>query len=178
MVPGSVDRRVCRGRAASIACLVLAALLVTGCGYAHKPVFPEDVQTVYVPIFQNRSFYRGVEFDLTEALIKEIELTTPYKAVRQGQADTILVGTIVAMDQNRLTRTRPGGLPEELEVRITVDLEWKNLRTGKVIRDRKGLTSVGRYIPVRQVGEQYQVGQHESVQRLAQEIVATMRGEW
>jgi hypothetical protein len=161
---------------ASVALVTLA--LAPGCGYTTKQVFPEQVQSIYLPIFQNRSFYRGVEFDLTEALAKEIELRTPYKIAQQGAADSTLTGTIVSVDQTRLSRTRPGGLPQEMEVRVVVDLDWKDGRTGKIIRQRRGLTAAGRYIPVRKAGEQYQTGQHEAVDRMAQEIVAVMRGDW
>ena len=46
-------------------------MLATGCGYSHVPLFPQEYRTVSVPILENRTAYRDVEFDLTEALIKE-----------------------------------------------------------------------------------------------------------
>jgi hypothetical protein len=161
--------------------LLLVVLFLHGCGYASKPVFPTDVRTVAVPIFENKSFYRGVEFDLTEALIKQIELQTPYKVTGRERADTILQGTIVAVDQAVLSRTSTGGLPQEMEMRIVVDFEWKNGRTGQLLRQRKGFAAVGRYVPTRmgdRVGETYSTAQHRAVQQLADQVVMAMRSDW
>lgn len=159
-----------------ICCICLAAL--TACGYGHQQLYPDDVGTVHVPIFENRSFYQGVERELTEALINEIELRTPYKVVSRQQADTVLDGTITSVDQGRLSRGRKGGLPQELETRIRVNFEWRNVRTERTLRERRGFTAVGRYIPARPVGEPYQIAQHEAVQRLARDIVAVMAAPW
>ena len=154
---------------------VLGAL---GCGYSHQELFPPEYETVAVPIFQNRSFYRDVETDLTEALIKQIELRTPYKVVAPARADTVIEGTIVSITQRLLSRGRGTGLPQELEVLIEVNLHWKDLRTGDLIRHREGFASVGRYIPRPPLLEPFQVAQHEAVQRLAREIVDLMEADW
>src|SRR5665213_243892 len=58
--------------------LALFSTGLAGCGYTTKSVFPPGIRTVAVPIFENRSFYRGAERDVTEALIKQIEMATPY----------------------------------------------------------------------------------------------------
>ena len=153
-------------------------IMLWGCGYAHTDRFPTDVRTVAVPLFENQSFYQGVEFDLTEALIKEIELNTPYKVTGGDRADTIIDGMIVSIDQNRLSRQSIGGVPQELEVRIVVNYLWKYQNTGKTLRHRDGFTAVGRYIPTRPIGEPLEVAQHEAVSRLASEIVSAMGSDW
>ncbi|MBI1337502.1 MAG: hypothetical protein GC164_11125 [Phycisphaera sp.] len=171
---------VCRRLTPALLCLatLVTLLLATGCGYQHKELFPDQYATVSVPIFGNRTFYRGVEFDLSEALIKEIELRTPYKAVPGSRAQTVLEGNITGISQRQLSRTRTGGLPEEIEVTITVDFVWKDLGTGTVIRERRGFESVGRYVPSLPVSEPFPVAQHQAVQRLATDIVSTMRADW
>ena len=75
--------------------LTLAAmllLLAAGCGYRvsgsehNKPetnyqwnsLYREDIQTVAVPVFSTRDFRRGIEFRLTEAVIKQLESHAPY----------------------------------------------------------------------------------------------------
>lgn len=159
-------------------CLLIATSLFVaagaGCGYRHAMLYPAGIATVNVPIFQNRTFYQGVEFDLTEAVIKEIESRTPYKTASAG-GDTILQGTIVRISQHQLSRTAEGGLPQEIEVRVVVDIEWKDQRDGKILRERRGMIGVGRFVPTRAIGEPFPVAQHEAVQRLAAQIVATMR---
>ncbi len=157
-------------------CLVL--LLAGGCGYTAKELFPQDVRTVAVPIFDNRTFYQGVEFDLTEALKKQLELRTPYKVTSVSTADTELRGTITRIDQDQLSRRRPGGLPQEMQVSISVDFEWKDLRENETLRDRRGFVAVGRYVPTDPLLEPFEIAQHQAVERLASEIVSVMRADW
>jgi len=159
------------------ALLAAASLAVVGCGYSRQGLFPEDVRTVTVQTFQNKTFYKGVQFDLTEALIKQMELETPYKAL-SGSADTLLEGVITDIQQRKLSRTSTGGLVQEVEVRITVNFQWKDQRTGDLLRQRKGFVGVGRHVLTSPIGESFQTGQHGAVQRLAQQIVATMRSDF
>ncbi len=150
-----------------------------GCGgYTHTELFPPQVRTVALPIFENRSFYKGIEFDLADALVKQIELRTPYKVTAAANADTILQGAITAVRQVRISRHEVGGVPQELELRIVIDFDWKDLRTGQMLRRREGFEAVGRYIPTRPVSETLAVGQHEAVQRVARQIVSVMAADW
>ena len=155
-----------------------AGLMLVGCGYSHPSLFPDDVRTVAVPIFDNRSFYQGIERDITEAVIKEIELRTPYKVVDRSRADTLIKATITRVDQVRLNRRHTGGLPQEQELRVRLDFAWQDLRTGRTLRERSGFEAVGRYIPAQPVAEPYQVGQHQASQRLAQQIVTVIGAQW
>jgi hypothetical protein len=156
--------------------LLMAMLCLTGCGYSHKTLYPADVNSVRVDIFNNRTFYRGMEFDLTEALIKEIELRTPYKAISTDGADTVLEGTIVNVSQHLLSRRRRGGLPQEMEIQLMVDFTWRNIRTGQILADRKGFVVVGRYLSP--LGESLPVGQQEVAQKMAVQIVSSLAEPW
>lgn len=81
--------------------------------------------TIYVPVFENRTFYRGLEFDLTKALVREIEARTPYRVVADSdQADIELVGKITS-----LTKVVPTGDQENQQAEIAVECTWKRLRT-------------------------------------------------
>ncbi len=160
---------------------LLAGLLsiASGCGYSSSQAhFPEDVATVAVPIFGNTTFYRYVERDLTEALIKTIELRTPYKVVDRSRSDTLMEGVVVGVEQRQIIRTPEVGYPQEMEISLTIDWTWTDQRTGRIIRSRKGLQTVGRYIPRLGVDESIQVGHHEATNRMATHLVDAMRGEW
>lgn len=158
--------------------VLLTCAGLAGCGYTQKELYPADIRTVGVPIFANRTFYQGTEFDLTEALIKEIELRTPYKTIESRSADSVLTGTIVAIEQNRLSQVRDVGLPQEIEVRYVVNFEWKNQRTGQTLRERRGFTSAARYVPTTPVSETQDAALHGAVQQMAQDIVSAMRADW
>lgn len=147
-------------------------------GYSAGGTFPEDVRTVAVPIFENRSFYRGLEFRLTEALTKEIEHRTPYKVTEESGADTILTGTILAVDERLLSRDFDTGVAQEVQLVVTVGLEWKDLRSGEIIRKRSRLRASGEFIPRRGLTEPQEVARHEVVGDLSRRIVSVMRGDW
>ncbi len=167
-------------RARALRAMLLTALMLGmgGCGYSSKELFPTEYNTVAVPIFENRTFYRGVEFELAESMVKQIESRTPYKVVAPGGAQTIMEGTITDIQQNQLSRRRPGGVPQEVELTVMVDFVWKDLSDGAVIANRQGFVSVGRHVPTSGIGEPYEIAQHQAVQRLARDIVSTMRSDW
>lgn len=151
-------------------------LLLTGCGYSTTELYPTQYTTVTVPNFENRSNDRNIEFTLRESLIKEIEQRTPYKAVSgTGLADTQIIGKVVRVDRRLISRDPIAGLPQEIEVTVVVDFEWKDLRTGEVIRGYRGLASSGQFVPNRTVGEFSDDGVRLAVSRLASDIVSRMR---
>jgi hypothetical protein len=152
--------------------------MAVGCGYTTQELYPTQYTSVAVPIADNRTFYRGVEFDLTEAIIKEIEQRTPYKVVAPAMADTLLQITVTGIEQRQLNRTRDAGLPQELEADLRADLIWKDQSTGEVLVDRRGMSAVGRYIPTQPIGEPFETAQHAAVQRMAEQFVSEMRSDW
>lgn len=158
--------------------LVLVAVMLAGCGYSQQGLYDEQYRTVAVPIFENRTFWERAQFDLTEAVVKELEQRTPYKVTSASVADTILQGSITDVQQRQIARRRASGMPEEMEVTITVDFEWTDLRTGETLRERRGFEAVGRYVPRRPAGERFDTAQHAAVQQLARDIVATLRMDW
>ncbi|MEX2387748.1 MAG: LptE family protein [Phycisphaeraceae bacterium] len=156
----------------------VVTVMLAGCGYSPQALYDDRYGTVAVPIFENRTFWERAQFDLTEAVVKEIEQRTPYKVVPAGVADTVLQGTITDVQQRQIARRRPTGVPEEMEITMTVDFEWNDLRTGETLRRRRGFEVVGRYVPTRPVGERYETAQHAAVAQLASDIVSTLRQEW
>lgn len=99
-------------------------------GYSTEPVYDPSIRTVYVPIFQNVSFRRGLEFEMTKAVIREIEASSPFKVVsRREDADTELLCKIVnwrktVINMNQLNEVR------EAEIAVAVELVWRDLRAG------------------------------------------------
>jgi hypothetical protein len=102
-------------------------------GYTTKPNYDTCIKTVYVPIFENKTFRRGLEFELTRAVIKEIEWKTPFKVVSdRAKADTELTGSIAAYGKNILNRNQLNEV-REAEMVLTVAIVWKDLRSGEIL---------------------------------------------
>jgi len=117
-------------------------LLLTGCqsdgnftifGYTTCPNYNTSIHTVYVPIFQNKTFYRDLEFQLTQAVVREIEAKTPYKVISdRARADTELTGTIVSYNKN-LLNVNPNNEVREMQTTMGVEVVWRDLRTGEIL---------------------------------------------
>jgi len=132
-------------------CLALTAGLslsvgATGClenghfsvlGYTTVPNYDCNIKTVYIPIVNTTIYqagpFRGVEFELTRAIIREIEAKTPYKVVSDpSRADTELLCEITINDKGAFNRTFQNQVREG-QIILGVALVWRDLRTGKVL---------------------------------------------
>lgn len=170
---------------ATIAVLGLAGvLLLASCasdptkGYAATTTFPADIQTVAVPIFVNETLVRDIEFELTDALVKEIERRTPYKVTSPIRADSIFTGRIVQVELDHLSRSRQTGLTEEATLSVTIDFEWKDLRTNTMLVERRSYAAHGLFVPARPTAEPIEIGQFAVAEQLARDIVNEMRSDW
>jgi hypothetical protein len=136
--------RIHKGRPALWAAIVLAGVVFclpacessghfTLLGYTTQPNYDCNIHTVYVPIFENRTFRKGIEFDLTQAVVRAIEQYTPYKVVCNcDHADTELLGKIVAINKQILNRNQLNEV-REAETVLTVEVIWRDRRTGEVL---------------------------------------------
>ena len=112
-------------------CLMLAMGL-TGCSYSTVRPFPTDIQTVHVEMFQSREFRRELEFRLTEAITKRVEIDTPYRIASRRTADTLLTGEILAVLKNiapqvRFVRNMRDNLYRRLKAWDKIFNAWDNV---------------------------------------------------
>lgn len=173
--------------ARSVLALMTAAAVLPGLascaadpsqGYSFSSSHDAGVRTVHVPMFKNPTFQRGLEVELTDAVIKEIQRSTPWKVTDAAVAETSLSGTITDASMSQLSVNRDSGLAQELAVKITVDFEWVDSRSGRSITSRRSFTASETFVPTQPVGERLEVGQHAAVQQLARDIVGEMRSGW
>jgi hypothetical protein len=102
-------------------------------GYTTQPNYDANIRTVRVPIFKNLTLRRGLEFDLTRAVVREIELKTPWKVVGPNcDADTELTGTIINYQKNIVNRNQLNEI-REAETTLAVEVVWRDLRTGEIL---------------------------------------------
>ena len=144
--------------------------------YPWPSLYRGDVRTVAVPIFPNRSFERNVEFNLSKAVVNYIESNTPYKVVPKERADSILEGEITRVDIETVSNSPFNALPQEQLLTLRVNFTWKDLRTGRVLAQRRGFEQSGTYYPT--LGEGRFVGAQQNVERLAVGIVQELQADW
>ncbi len=167
-------------------------------GYTTRPVYDTSIRTVRVGIFKNETYIRGLEFELTKAVIREIEEKTPYKVVQANQpADTELQMSIVTHNK-RLTTFNQLGEVREAETTMGVEVVWKDLRPGQIgdtlvsplppdpalppppvpeVPDSKVLVqSMAVFRP--ELGQSLRSAQFDMVNKLAVQIVSMMEKKW
>lgn len=158
------------------------ATMQTGCvggsgGYSNEWLYPSQVETVYVEMFDSRSFRRGHEYDLTDAIAKRIEAQTPYKIVSdRNLADSVLSGDIITIESRRLAVDRDTGRNIEDEVFIHVDVTWQNLKTGKMFLNNERVTAFSSFSTF--LDQDFNYGASAAVNKAAQRIVEQMQTKW
>jgi len=160
--------------------------VLTGCmGYqiGNRTLYPNHIHTVYVHMFGSNSFRRNLGERLTEAVMKEIELKTPYKVVGRSDADSILTGRIVGETKRVVAEDRFDN-PRQVEVNLQVEVNWIDrhggpLRPSRVVPLPPPAAMVGGTATVLpEAGQSLAVSHQRAVQRVAEQIVSMMEMPW
>ena len=164
-----------------IALIFAICLTFCGCcclnGYSNQSLFTDRVSSVYVEMFDNKSFERGVEYELTDALAKRIEAETPYKIISStDRADTVISGQIVSIGKSALSSERETGRALEKEVELRAVVSWKNLKTGELLIDNKSVSASASYSEWQNQSLDY--ASTLAANNLARKIVELMEKEW
>lgn len=167
-------------------------------GYAFSSGRVEGVRTVEVPMFRNRTNAPGLEQELTEAIIKEIQASTDMRVVQAtsagSAADSVLTGTITKAELRALSLRDGTGLVQEVAVQLVVDFSWsragwaeagwegaaaeRSRREKGTLVARQNFSAVDTFVPARPTGERLEVGETAAIARMAKAIVSEMRSAW
>jgi hypothetical protein len=203
-------------RAAGI--LTAIAFLSAGCsgrgftigGYTVGPTFDPEIKSVYVPVFKMMAPattpYRTLDQDITRAIVTELNTRPGMKVVSDpDRADTELVGSILRVDKLIYNRNQQN-MWRDGDIQITVQVVWKDLRTGRILTNRGTpppaipvqpfdpslpvpatpvvpavpqpitVTASGRVVP--ELGETTTSGAQMAVDKIARQIVNMMEAPW
>lgn len=167
----------CARRLALAGTVALALVACSGCGYSSSGLYRGNIGTVYIEMFQSKEFRRGIEFELTEALRKQIDRSTPYRiAPSKEKADTVLSGEVLDWQENTLGRDFIADLPRETAATLIIRFRWQDMRTGKLLVDEPRFATTVEY--VRPVGETVMNARQEAANRMARRVVETMESPW
>src|SRR4051812_26281404 len=164
----------------------LLALMFTGCiGYhaGTNSLYAADVATVYVPMIESDSYRRDLGERLTEAVVKEIELKTPYKVVNTPDADSVLTARLSSDTRRRLIQNGFSD-PRVSETDIRAEVNWINrcrqplvpVQMIPIPTELLAVNQTSNLIP--EAGQSVATSQQQAIQRLAQQIVGTMEAPW
>ncbi|NOY43008.1 MAG: hypothetical protein GXP26_14390 [Planctomycetes bacterium] len=169
---------------AAFLAIVLAQLV--GCAayrVGSQTLYASDIKTVYVPMIESTSFRRGLGEQLTEAVVKEIELKTPFKVVGTPNADSILSTRLVS-ETKRVVVENQNDDPRAVEVNLMAEVTWLNRRRQPLqvpanLALPADLLTIGQtsaLLP--EAGQSIATSQQQAIERLAQQIVSTMEEPW
>ncbi|MEQ8849388.1 LPS assembly lipoprotein LptE [Botrimarina sp.] len=171
---------------------LLAALALSaaaGCaGYraGASSLYAPDVATVYVPMVESESFRRDLGERLTEALVKEIELKTPYKVVSTPNADSILEVRLVR-ERRTVQAEDQFDNPRVFSMLLNAEATWLNrrrlplgpTRSVPVPADLTGAVGFSQTVPlIPESGQTIASQQQLAIARLAEQIVGAMEEPW
>jgi hypothetical protein len=168
------------------ALVMLACLAIVGCAgyrFGSESLFPADVQTVYVPMFQSDSYRRDLAERITEAVCKEIEKRTHYKVVNNPNADSVLSGRLLN-ETKRIIVEAPTDEPRESQVEFFMEVTWLDRQGALLAQSQKvplpgtvaNITQTSNLVP--EVGQSVATAQQDVVSRLAYQIVSMMETPW
>lgn len=146
-------------------------------GYSDESLYPEGIHSVYVEMFDSRSFRRGVEYELTDALAKRIEAETPYKIISaRDRADSVISGYITSIAESIFTTDRKTGMPLEKGLQLQAVVNWKNLKTGQYLIENRSVSASATFSPFQ--SQNFSYASALAANNLARRIVELMEKPW
>lgn len=147
-------------------------------GWSTQSVYRPDVGTIAIPIAENQTFAQGIEFELTDAIVKEIAARTPYAIADASRADTVLLVQVREVKQPQVSKSAVTALAEEQVVGLTIDFRWVDQRTETTLVERRRFSGHAVFVPSRPSGERLELGRIAVVQRLARDVVGVLEAPW
>jgi hypothetical protein len=182
-----MNRRSPPGKPArhALVCVLLLASCLGCASYrlGTQTLYRPDIHSVHVPVFESSSFRRELGERLTEAVVKEIELKTPYKVVSDTSADSILTARVVT-DQKRQLAEGRDGWPRDLEASLLLEVAWVDRRGDPIgqavsvplLPPQMTVAQSEHFVPVG--GQTIVTAQLSAIEHLAEQIVAQMEMPW
>jgi hypothetical protein len=105
-------------------------------GYGTAPRYDLRYKTIRLKIFKDSTFWSalpvpGLEMQLTEILMQQIQQKTPYR-IDNGDPDTELSGVILSFIKSPLNYNQLNEI-REVETTMTCAVKWKDVRTGQML---------------------------------------------
>lgn len=175
-----------RGSRRCLAPLAVLSCLLSGCAsyqVGQGGLYRPDIRTVHVAMAHSDSARRNLGERLTEAVVKEIELKSPFKVTDSATADSVLTARLVTDSKRVLAETRFDDA-RDLETDFFVQVSWVD-RRGDLIMSHNDIplppillnvSQAANFVP--EAGQSLATAQQEAIHRLAKQIVGLMENGW
>jgi hypothetical protein len=184
--PGMIQSRRSIERRVIAVSFLIACLMASGCAtyqFGSRSLFRDDIRTVYVPVARNETFRHDLGPRLTEAVIRQIELRTPYKVTGDPAADSVLNLRITNEVKTVLTEAASDD-PRALDSVVSAVVTWNDRRGNPLLQNHvmvdaslgTSLLQGNRFVP--EAGQSIQTSLQATIDDLADRIVSQMEMRW
>lgn len=122
---------------ARVGAALALALALGGCGYALRGNLPEDIKTVAVPVFRNRTGEPAVENLLTRAVIEAFSTNGRLRVVAAAAADSILEADVVGYQLESIAFD-PRANIRQYRLLVTLNVRFRDVRRNTILFQRDG----------------------------------------
>jgi outer membrane lipopolysaccharide assembly protein LptE/RlpB len=124
---------VTRRGALAVLLTPLAAVALGGCGYSLRTSLPPGIQSIHVPVLENRTQEPGIEDFITQALTQAVAQSGRVRIARNVQdADAVLEGAVVEYRLNALSFNRSANVTSYRLI-IGLSLVFKDLKQNQIL---------------------------------------------
>ncbi len=173
----------CKSNLALIQALALIAGLLTslstGCAryqFGTSTLHAPNISSVHIDMFENDTYRRGLGPWLTEAIVKEVELRTPFRIADSSSADSFLRGRLVSDRKNVIVES-PNDDARDINYASRIEITWTD-RTGTPLTQSRVFTITEDANLIPEAGQSLTTAQQELIQRLARQVVNQMEVAW
>ncbi len=110
--------------------ILLLVSFALSCGYRIGMSKPSGMQSIALRTFENETFRRGIDLQLTELIGEEIISRSSLRLTEESQADCLLKGKILSV-QDLVLLTGPFAEVREGAVRVLIEVDLFDRRLGK-----------------------------------------------
>ena len=148
-------------------------LFSVACPYSFNNQLPKHLKTIAVPLFADKTFEFGLKERLTNSIIKQFMETNALKVTDLQHADSVFKGTIKSYKKS-VASYDSNEKVNEWELKITVSVEFKDLKKDKVIYKKKNKSLTIRYSE----GGDEEENKNVLISNLAKELVKEALTTW
>jgi outer membrane lipopolysaccharide assembly protein LptE/RlpB len=124
---------VTRRGALAVLLAPLASVALGGCGYSLRTSLPPGIQSIHVPVLENRTQEPGIEDFITQALTQAVVQSGRVRIARNAQdADAVLEGAVVEYRLNAISFDRSANVTFYRLI-IGLSLVFKDLKQNQIL---------------------------------------------
>jgi hypothetical protein len=151
-------------------------VLLAGCaGYNTRFDVPPHLKTYHVSVFTNKTLERNLDFEFTQALIREINAKTRLKAAKRDEADLLITGEVADFKRHSLRR-KSQGLKSEMRLQLFVNVAMLDRTKDRMFFEGADITRRAEFAMNR--GETRTQAREEVIRELARRVVSLAFEPW